>query len=80
MKVLKIYFLDQPTYDTQQIIELNKNNNIDLILQIKADNQLQGIQYPLFEFEEIEGKTEEFLRTKISKEDIILACESFRNR
>lgn len=53
MKVLKIYFLEQPPYDIQQIVELNKNNNIDLILQIKADNQLQGIQYPLFEFETI---------------------------
>ena len=55
MKILKIYFLDKPSLTPEQGDELKNTLGLDAVIHVKAENQITGIQYPVFEFETIEG-------------------------
>lgn len=54
MKILKIYFLDKPSLSPEQGEELRNKLGLDVVIHVKAENQISGIQYPVFEFETIE--------------------------
>lgn len=54
MKLLKMYCLEGQGLTPDQCIELKEALELDHIIQVKANNQLQGIQYPVFEFETVD--------------------------
>jgi len=54
MKILKIYSLENNALTMEQCAIIQRMLRLDLVVQIKAENQLNGIQYPVFEFETID--------------------------
>lgn len=53
MKVLRIYSLTNKALTEEQCLQIQKCLKLDLVIQVEAENQLNGLQYPVFEFEEI---------------------------
>lgn len=52
MKVLKIYYLNKPPYNSDDLNEIRDEFKVDIALTVKSCNQIQNLQYPLFEIEE----------------------------
>lgn len=76
MRILRIYSLENKGLNQEQCNEIKKQTKVDVLIHMTANNQLQGIQYPVFEFDEIESQTENELRVNISNNDIITACKN----
>lgn len=76
MKILRIYSLENKGLDQQQCNAIKQKTKVDVLIHMTANNQLHGIQYPVFEFDEIEGRHEDELKVNISNDDIIMACKN----
>ena len=54
MKILTIYCLNSLPLDESELDRLKVVSKVDVVLQISADNQLDGIQYPYLVIENLE--------------------------
>lgn len=54
MKILTIYCLNSLPLDESDLDRLKVESKADLVLQLSADNQLDGIQYPYLVIENFE--------------------------
>jgi len=54
MKILKIYSLENNALTQEQCLYIQNVLKVDLVIQVKAENQLTGLQYPIFEIETID--------------------------
>lgn len=69
MKILKIYSLEGKGLSEEECNRIKKFTETDVIIHITANNQLEGVQYPFFEFDEI--YTAEYgLSCTVSRDDV----------
>ena len=54
MKILTIYCLNSMPLDESELDRLKVVSKVDVVLQLSADNQLDGIQYPYLVIKNLE--------------------------
>lgn len=58
MKLLRIYSLKDSQLDESQCVKIQQTLKLDIVVNLIADNQLEGLQYPIFEFDVIDDEKE----------------------